>query len=432
MPLARLWRRDPVAAGNWGALLKDLASSDSLVRREAAQGLLTLARRAKAEGERPPEAAQAVSVLRELLAGERNGGVINRALQTLVALEARPELEGLLAHPGRAAILAAEGLGELGDPAAIPALLPLLEGDRSGLRLAATTSLEKLGLRLAQEDPTALEEVVPALARGLGDGDWRVARAASSALGSLGAAAVEPLLAALPALNADGQRYGLEALGELQDPRAAPAVLEALRNPNPYVKLAAVTAAGKLTLAEAYDPLQALVDRADPLLEFGSAEVQAALKAIKEANPSVSAPDPLPLAPAGPPQSNVTLQADAPQKLSSAAKLFARRPAPPGTDTSMPLIAPCGLGPPPEEPEEQPAAAQPQLPPFCPACGSDTNPATGGANLGMGQGGSGRWLCSACGTTLTEAALEPGGPSMSATPFAELPQEDPKPSSFEV
>jgi HEAT repeat protein len=130
---------------------------------------------------------------------------------------------------------AAEAVGELGDPQAVPALIQTL-GDSDGeVRRAAAEALGELS------DPRA----IPALSRALGDSDESVRRDAVRAIGKLGdPQAVPGLIQTLSDRDREARQAAAEALGKLHDPQAVPALIQALSDRNREVRQAAAEALG--------------------------------------------------------------------------------------------------------------------------------------------------------------------------------------------
>ena len=102
---------------------------------------------------------------------------------------------------------AAEALGAIGDPQAVPALIQALGDSDSAVRRAAAEALGKLG------DPQA----IPALIQALGDSDRDVRRAAAEALGAIGdPQAVPALIQALGDDWDDARRAARQAIRQIQ------------------------------------------------------------------------------------------------------------------------------------------------------------------------------------------------------------------------
>ncbi len=131
------------------------------------------------------------------------------------------------------------GLAQLGDPSAVPRLIPLLDDDELSVRKAAVSSLGKIG------DPSA----VPALLKLLKDQDLKPDVA--SALAAVGDSSVVPQL-----INATYQELALGAYSQplkaLWTPQATILVLELLKDASPHVKI------NWALLLPELDPAQAL------------------------------------------------------------------------------------------------------------------------------------------------------------------------------
>ena len=220
---------------------------------------------------------------------------------------------------------AAQTLGDLGEPEALPALIEAAEHDRSlAVQLAAETAIHKIGvdeliwLSLNHEDPVIREAAVDALRVASShrsvdalrqalatDEDSRVREASAEALAKIGGEKAEQALldAALndeEAVVREAAVRGLgtqkadwtaeeladllgsdpaatvrvaaaEALGEFQDPVALRALLDAMSNdPDRDVRSAARRA---LAEWEVGDLVEILLDDDDPALRAAAAEV---------------------------------------------------------------------------------------------------------------------------------------------------------------
>ena len=184
--------------------------------------------------------------------------------------------------PVRAA--AAEALGALGDPAALPQLAEVLDSDDSPpVRANAAQALGSLG------DPAAL----PQLTEALDSDDSPPVRAnAAQALGSLGDPAAIPQLT--EALDSDDsppvRAAAAQALGSLGDPAALPQLAEALDSDDSApVRAAAAQALGALgdpaalpQLAEALDSDDSNPVRAAAAQALGALGDPAALPRLAE------------------------------------------------------------------------------------------------------------------------------------------------------
>jgi HEAT repeat protein len=158
---------------------------------------------------------------------------------------------------------AAEALGELRDPAAIPALMGALTGDQySGIRWKAAEALAKIGtpsvpsLIGVVDNPDAdirwkaavtLGEIgdpraIPPLIAMLSDKDRFVRSRAVYALILIGPPAVGSLSEALNHGNADVRQSAVTALGKIGDLPAISALVHALGDPSAEVRQEAVSA----------------------------------------------------------------------------------------------------------------------------------------------------------------------------------------------
>ncbi len=120
---------------------------------------------------------------------------------------------------------AVRALAGLPSSISTPALVAALSDPEAGVRQAAA-----LGLR-GHIDGTCLDPLIAALA----DPDPLVARLASDALASAGAAAVPPLSAAVLDPRARVRLEATRALANNPDPAVVPALFRLLQDPSPLV-----------------------------------------------------------------------------------------------------------------------------------------------------------------------------------------------------
>lgn len=159
--------------------------------------------------------------------------------------------------------LAAEALGQLGDPGAIDPLLAALEGpEEEGIRWRAAEGLARMGepavpglARLAgHADPdirwkaiVALGDIgeptaIPVLRDRLGDPDRFVRGRAVSALTRIGSPCIGSMLDALADRNPGTRQGAAEVLGQLGDASVVDGLLHALHDPVESVRRAAAVA----------------------------------------------------------------------------------------------------------------------------------------------------------------------------------------------
>jgi HEAT repeat protein len=102
---------------------------------------------------------------------------------------------------------------------------------------------------------------VPALIQALKDSEWFVRRYAAEALGQIGdASAVPALIQALKDSNEYVRRYAAEALGQIGDASAVAALIQALKDSEEYVRRYAALALGQIGLPAVPALIQALKD----------------------------------------------------------------------------------------------------------------------------------------------------------------------------
>ncbi|MDF1579167.1 MAG: HEAT repeat domain-containing protein [Desulfuromonadales bacterium] len=164
---------------------------------------------------------------------ERREHVI-AALGTLQVRAAVPEISAVLANTksGRRYI-AAWALGEIADPAGIPALIAALDDPDHQVRRYATRSLIKLN-----------RAAVPPLLDVLSAGSVRAVAGAIRALGDIGDQ--RALDALLQQLSGEHRSEAILALGKLKDRRAAAAMISALDDPDWRIRMNAAMALGPL------------------------------------------------------------------------------------------------------------------------------------------------------------------------------------------
>lgn len=145
----------------------------------------------------------------------------------------------------------------------VPALVRLLERGDPSVRHLAAGALGDLG------DPAALDALLAALAGPDGEGvRWR----AAEGLARLGGPAVPGLAALAGDSDPDVRWKAIVALGDIGDPCAAPALRDRLADPDRFVRGRSVSALARLGAPCLPLVLEALAD-ADPRVRQGAAEV---------------------------------------------------------------------------------------------------------------------------------------------------------------
>lgn len=139
--------------------------------------------------------------------------------------------------------VAAWALGEIGEPAGIPALLQALNDDDAEVRKYATRALIKL-------NQNAVEPLIGFLSTASQRGEAGAIRA----LGDIAdPRSLSPLLARVAGVNRDEVFL---ALGKLKDPRAESALIKGLTDPEWKVRMNAAMALGPIGSRAAVAPLQ--------------------------------------------------------------------------------------------------------------------------------------------------------------------------------
>jgi HEAT repeat protein len=285
-------------------LLQELASSVPSRRARAAELLAEAG------------ADEAVPALYELLRRERDLSVRCQALRALHHLAGTAEaiegpsaeelaawkdelLAGLVEQLQSIAPAqrwsAAEGLGRLGDPRAVPALVGALRDPHAFVRWTAIQALGEIGapetvallLPLLEEpDPLIRRSAVDALGRfdtpesrealrrALRDPDPTVRRNAIDAVARLqDTAAVDALVLALDPRNGLWLRYSAaEALGVVGNHRAVAPLIEAAQDPQVLIRRVAVRSLGLLHDSRAIPTLVRALRDPDPQVRLHAAE----------------------------------------------------------------------------------------------------------------------------------------------------------------
>jgi HEAT repeat protein len=145
----------------------------------------------------------------------------------------------------------------------VAGLVRLLERDDPSLRHLVAVALGDLA------DPAALNALLAALG---GPDEEGIRWQAAEGLVRLGAPAVEGLVALSEDSDPDIRWKAIVALGDIGDPRAAPALIDRLADPDRFVRGRAVSALARLGSPCLPLVLQALLDP-DPRVRQGAAEV---------------------------------------------------------------------------------------------------------------------------------------------------------------
>ena len=156
---------------------------------------------------------------------------------------------------------AAETLGHLGDPVAVNHLVGFLRDADPIVRTIAARSLHRLGWKPGSDSHRVLQ--ILAMGNLL-------------QLVALGPEGVAPLLDLLRNGTPNKQFSAVKALGEINDPRVRPAMIEALRKPSPAVRIAALGTLERMADPTAFSEVEKLLH--DPNASVRGAAVEAAAK----------------------------------------------------------------------------------------------------------------------------------------------------------
>lgn len=200
------------------------------------------------------------SAVEPLIASLRSGSRqvrrrASRALAALGELSLESLSEALDDPVVRVRASACEALGELGRPAALPALIARLDDEHPEVRLAAVEALRRLG------SPAAVEPLIRSLAdpegpvrhkaaqalADLGEPDWqRLVQGYAEDFLNLGQSdderALDVLVRALSRQRGAGRAHAAKALGTLRDPRAVAPLIDALDQDDAEARRAATKA----------------------------------------------------------------------------------------------------------------------------------------------------------------------------------------------
>lgn len=196
---------------------------------------------------------------------DKDAEVRAAAAKALSGFHDKRALEPLLnllrdtAAPVRAA--AAETLGHLGDPLAVNRLVGLLRDPDSDARSAAARSLDRLGWNPSTDSHRAIQ---------------LLAMGHMQQLVKLGADSVPPLLEQLRNGEPNKQFAAVKALAQINDPRVAPAMIEALGKTSVAVRIAALSTLERHSDPASYPKIERLLQ--DPDANVRGAAIEAALR----------------------------------------------------------------------------------------------------------------------------------------------------------
>ena len=218
-------------AGDIPSLVRHLNSPDHAVRWHAAEALGTCGERAV-----PPLLAS----LQSRYVPVRLGAL--EALGSIRDVRTVHPIMGVLNNDTSLEIrwAAALALGEIGSPAAVPSLVPLLRDPNRYLRYGAAIALGKLGWQPANDADTAFLLIARQ--------DWESVR-------ELGVAALPPLWDILRDNDPKSRATIVSILGQLGDRQVQPACQKALKDRDPHVRWKAVLASMNCGLASHELPL---------------------------------------------------------------------------------------------------------------------------------------------------------------------------------
>jgi HEAT repeat protein len=214
---------------------------------------------------------------------QHEGGVVLTALQAVRVLTAQKDCQALAALLVASSSVstrrvAAKALADIATTAQASLLAQVLGSDSDrAVRLNMVRALGRLGV----------DEFLPALLLALKDKEAPVRVEAAHAISRYNSAtAFELLLAALNQKDSAPDRfirqYAAEALGNLGDRRAVPALIASLKDASDLVRAAVAVALGRLGERSAIDPLQRVRHKAAHGRGFDCAECKAIDRAIAE------------------------------------------------------------------------------------------------------------------------------------------------------
>ncbi|GBE15322.1 MAG TPA: HEAT repeat domain-containing protein [Proteobacteria bacterium] len=176
------------------------------------------------------------------------------ALGSIGSTDSLPELKAALDRKGMRRYAVAWALGEIGDLSVVPLLLRSLATDDVVLRKTAVRALVRLG-------PSVGPRVLRVLLER--SDDVKARRAAIRVLGEIRESAAVPLLTEVEGVNLDAAVW---ALGRIGDPRALQPLLEDLSDDTWSVRRQAAQALGNLEDAGAVPALRLTLDDPEPVV----------------------------------------------------------------------------------------------------------------------------------------------------------------------
>jgi len=203
-----------------------------------------------------------------------------RALGMLGTAGLGPLMDALLDECWEVRRVAAEVLGELGDPRAVDSLSVALRDKSARVRRSSASALGKLG---------DLRAIAP-LSEALQDRSSHVRSAAVEALARLGGTdVVEVLIHALQNCHADVRQKAAGILVKISDPRIVELLITALQDADPSVRSAAASALGDIGDSRAVNPLITALQDADPNVRSAAASALGGLADSRAVAPLVTA-----------------------------------------------------------------------------------------------------------------------------------------------
>jgi HEAT repeat protein len=192
------------------------------------------------------------------------------ALTKLGQAAVGPLIQLLERESGQIQQAAADALGIIGDPQAIEPLIAALKSRDSFLQIAVAKALSRF------DDPRVAAPLVQALEESSTAAFfYGVREEAEVALVKMGRRAIESFLVALRDPNAGGRAIIARLLGQIPDPRTFDPLVEALYDSNPEVRTAALHSLMTLDPQRAQPVAQSLLSDPDARLRRAAADLLA-------------------------------------------------------------------------------------------------------------------------------------------------------------